>query len=85
MDHKLSRIEGYPPMESSFRFRIRAGRMALLGFPWLQVWGGGDPSRAYLYTYAPMEFDDFLKWLDSEHPQAVERFRCRDGVGPKGF
>lgn len=74
MDHKLSRIEGYPPMESSFRFRIREGRMALLDFPWLQVWWGGEPARGFPFAYYPAEFDNFLKWLETEHPESVEGF-----------
>lgn len=69
MDHKLSRIEGYPPVESSFRFRIREGRMALVSFPLLDLSWWGDYFPAY-----PAEFDNFLKWLDAEHPSAMEGF-----------
>lgn len=78
MGHKLSRIEGYPPVESSFRFRIREGRMALLSFPLLDLWWSEDDyvsveGRFFDDPSAdPAEFDNFLEWLDAEHPQAVE-------------
>jgi hypothetical protein len=60
MDDRLRQIEGYPPVESSARLRIRDGRIDLLGFPGLNI----------SWNEPPREFEAFKAWLGATHPEA---------------
>jgi hypothetical protein len=61
MDNRLRQIQGFPPVESSFRIGVRDDRIHYLSFPWLNV---GFPSGT------PAEGGRFVRWLNRTHPEA---------------
>jgi D-alanyl-D-alanine carboxypeptidase len=67
MDSRLRRIEGLPPIESSFSVGVRDGLIVNVNFPWLVI--EADPGG-----YWPVEFERFLHWLKFEHPDVHPPF-----------
>jgi hypothetical protein len=63
MENKLRQIQGFPPVESSFRIGLLDDRIDYLSFPWLNV--GFGPGG-----YHPAEGGRFVRWLKAEHPEA---------------
>jgi D-alanyl-D-alanine carboxypeptidase len=61
MDSRLRRIEGLPPIESSFKVRVKDGLITEASFPWLSI--GASPGG-----YSPVEFEGFMRWLELNHP-----------------
>ena len=61
LDNKLRQINGSSPVERSFGIGIRDDRITNLSFPWLNV---GYPGQV------PGEGAQFVKWVETEHPEA---------------
>ena len=71
MDSRLRQLAGSPPLESSFGLGVREGRIDVLTFPWLNIsWNPGG--------YLPAEFEKFVMWLDTAHPEAIDTERPMD-------
>jgi D-alanyl-D-alanine carboxypeptidase len=63
MVSRLRLLEGLPPIESSFQLNVDDGVVTAVSLPWLSI--GFDPGG-----YWPKEFENFVRWLELEHPEA---------------
>jgi D-alanyl-D-alanine carboxypeptidase len=67
MNSRLRRIEGLPPIESSFGLSVNEGLITAASFPWLSI--GFDPGG-----YWPVESERFMHWLEGVQPDAHPPF-----------